>query len=533
VSGPPTASASPAAGQGPAAGVDPRRWWALAACLTALSMTLVDATIVNVALPSIGAGTGAGASQLQWVVSGYALAFGMVPILGGRLGDDRGRRRLLMIGIVGFVATSAAVGLAPGPGVLVAARIAQGVAGGLVNPQVSGIIQNLFQGAERSRAFGFLGANVGAATAAGPVLGGAVIALGGDRIGWRLCFLVNIPVGLGSLWAVRRWVPAMTRAPVGHRLDLIGVALLAVGLFGVLFPLVEVDSRHDPRLTIALVPAVAVLGVFAWWERGPARRRGSPLIDTDLFRIRSYADGVLIAVVYFCSFTGLPLVLSLFLQVGLHLSALHAGATASAYALGTVISAPIGGSLVPRFGRRLMVAALVVFTAGVAATAVASHLAVGHLDTRGLVLALALPLFVAGLGGGGVITPNQALSLADVDARGGSSAGGLLQTSRRVGSAIGTAVLSAVFYSAAASAVHSVGIDRAVGYGRAYERALAVAVLFALAALALAVLDARRPVGLSGPSGRMPGPRRCPGGRPMPGRGRSGGRSCGCSRRRR
>lgn len=456
-------------------------------------MTLVDATIVNVALPSIGASTGAAASELQWVVSGYALAFGMVPILAGRLGDDRGRRRLLLIGIAGFVATSAVVGLAPDPRVLIVGRLAQGVAGGLVNPQVSGIIQNMFPGEERGRAFGALGANVGVATAAGPVLGGVIIALGGDRIGWRLCFLVNIPVGLGALYFVRRWVPVSGRLPTHRGLDLTGVALLALGLFGVLFPLVEYDSDHDARLAVVLLPAVAVLVGFVRWERGPARRRGSPLIDVDLFRIRSYADGVVIALVYFCSFTGMPLVLSLFLQEGLHFTALQSGATASAYALGSVVSAPVSGRLVARFGRRLMVAALAVFTAGVALTAVASRLAAGQVSDHRVAFALAVPLFVAGLGGGGVITPNQALSLAEIDARGGSTAGGMLQTSQRVGSAIGTAVLSAVFYRAATAHTASTGAARAVGYGHAYELALLVTVGFALVALGLGIADARRP----------------------------------------
>jgi EmrB/QacA subfamily drug resistance transporter len=484
-------SAGAAAGPGADAQLDPRRWRALTACMTALFMTLIDATIVNVALPSIQKSTGAAASELQWVVSGYALAFGMVPIIGGRLGDDRGRRRMLLIGLGGFVVMSAVVGFSPSPAILIGARLLQGVAGGLVNPQVSGIIQNLFPPRERGRAFGYLGANVGAATALGPVLGGAIIALGGERIGWRLCFLVNVPVGLGSMYFVHRWLPVSTRKMTPQNLDLPGVGLLAVGLFGVLFPLVEYDSDRNPLLAVALIPAAAVLTCFYLWERGPARRRGHPLIDTGLFRIRSYADGVLIALVYFCGFSGLPLVLSLFLQEGLGFAALASGLTASAFALGTVISAPIGGRLVPRFGRRLMVAALALFSIGVAGAAVAGHLTAGRVAGHDLAFALAVPLFVAGFGGGCVITPNQALSLAEIDARGGSTAGGMLQTSQRVGSAIGAAVLSAVFYTVAAGYIHSTGSARAAGYGNAYVLALVVTVGFGLVSLALAIKDSR------------------------------------------
>ena len=148
---------------------DPRRWAALFVCVTALFMTLLDVSIVLVALPSIGRGIGAGPSQLQWVVSGYALAFGMVPIIAGRLGDDRGRRLMLLIGIAAFVVTSAMVGLAPTAGVLVVGRVLQGLAGGLINPQVSGLVQQLFPVHERGRAFGAIGTAVGVATASGPV----------------------------------------------------------------------------------------------------------------------------------------------------------------------------------------------------------------------------------------------------------------------------------------------------------------------------------------------------------------------------
>ena len=158
------------------------------------------------------------------MVSGYALAFGMVPIIGGRLGDDRGRKRMLLIGIAAFVVFSALVGLAPDPGVIIVGRVLQGLAGGLLNPQVSGIVQQLFPPAERGKAFGAIGAAVGIATAAGPVVGGAIIALGGPEFGWRLCFLVNVPVGHRVAAPVR---PAAAGDPARGRhraaLDLPGV----------------------------------------------------------------------------------------------------------------------------------------------------------------------------------------------------------------------------------------------------------------------------------------------------------------------
>jgi EmrB/QacA subfamily drug resistance transporter len=457
-------------------------------------MTLLDISIVNVALPSIAAGTGAGPAQLQWMVSGYVLAFGMVPIIGGRLGDDRGRRGMLLVGIAGFVVTSAVAGLAPTAGLLIAARLLQGLAGGLINPQVAGLVQQLFGPAERGKAFGVIGAAVGIATASGPVVGGAVIALGGAELGWRLTFLLNVPVGVASFVLCRRWLPATPRSGQRRRLDLPGVALLALGMFGVLFPTVQYDTDHDARLWLLLVPAVAVLAGFAGWERGPARRRGYPLIDTALFGIRSYAAGLGLAVLYFSAFTGLPLVLSLFLQQGLGYSALAAGLTAAAYALGSAVSAPLAGRLVPRLGRRLLVGALVLFGAGVVGLLVVALSAPGSAPDGLVWLFLAAPLLLTGFGGGSVLTPNQALSLADVDVRGGSTAGGMLQTAQRLGAAVGTTLLAAVFYANVGPHAAEHGLARSADYGRAYGAALAVSLLFTAAALALAVVDARRAV---------------------------------------
>ncbi|MBE7190029.1 MFS transporter [Jatrophihabitans endophyticus] len=470
---------------------DPRRWAALFVCVTALFMTLLDVSIVLVALPSIGHGIGAGASELQWVVSGYALSFGMVPIIAGRLGDDRGRRAMLLTGIAFFVLFSATVGLAPTPGVLIAGRVLQGLAGGLINPQVSGLVQQLFPQHERGRAFGTIGTTVGVATASGPVIGGGIIALGGDSIGWRLCFLVNVPVGIASFLLCRRLLPKDQPRDHKRALDLPGAGLLALGMFGVLFPIVEYDSDRDFTQLVIVAPALAVLVGFVLWERGPARRRGHPLMDLALFKLRSYSSGVALAFVYFVGYTGTPLVLSLFLQYGLGFSPLHSGLTAVAYAVGTAVSAPIGGRLVPRIGRKLLVGALLLFVAGVAGAAVVGLLATGHLANDDIAFALAGPLLVAGLGGGSVITPNQALSLSEVDVAGGSTAGGTLQTAQRVGNATGSALGSAVFYGVAASAAGLSGAARASHYGHAYASALGLAVLFGLGALALAVHDAR------------------------------------------
>jgi EmrB/QacA subfamily drug resistance transporter len=471
--------------------LDPRRWAALAVCVSALFITLLDVSIVNVALPSIRRSLGADPSELQWVVSGYALAFGMVPIIGGRLGDDRGRKPMLMLGITCFVVFSALVGVASSPEVIIVGRVLQGLAGGLLNPQVSGIVQQLFPRHERGKAFGLLGAAVGCAPAAGPVVGGAIIALGGPQFGWRLCFLVNVPVGILSLVLCRRLLPPTPPRQATRALDLPGAALLTIGVFGLLFPAVEFDASHDLRLALLALPALAVLAGFVLWERGPAARRGHPLIDVGLFRIRSYTDGVVLAVLFFCAYTGTPLVLALFLQDGLGFSPLHSGLTASAYALGAAISAPIAGRLLHRHGRRVLVAALVLFGAGVAAAASVAAGAAGVVGASAVAILMAPALLLAGLGGGSVITPNQALSLAEVDVAGGSTAGGMLQTSQRIGNALGAAVISAVFYAAVTGAP-AAGAAREAEYGHGYATALLVSVGFTVAAFVVALRDARR-----------------------------------------
>ncbi|MEO9138798.1 MAG: MFS transporter [Jatrophihabitans sp.] len=471
---------------------DPRRWFVLGVGIAALFMTLLDATIVNVALPSMGRTLHADPAELQWVVSGFALAFGIVPIVAGRLGDDRGRRRMLLIGIGGFVLSSFLAGLAPVPAVLLVARALQGLFGGLVNPQVSGLIQQMFPLSERPRAFGLLGLNVGLAQALGPVVGGVIIAIGGTQLGWRLTFWINVPVGAIAFVLAWRLLPRDARRPEPRRLDLPGAGLLALGLGGILYPVVEYDADRNATRLLLVLPALGVLAVFWWWERGPGRRRGYPLIDTGLFRVRSYSDGLGLALLYFAGFAGTALVLSLFLQDGLGFSALESGLVATGFAAGVAIGAPVAGRLIGRFGRQVLVVGLVTFLVGIIAALGSVRLSSGVLAPADVAWLLVPALFVAGLGGGAVITPNQSLSLEEIDVSGGSTAGGMLQTAQRVGAAIGAASLTAVFYGQVAGSAPASGQARAAHYGHAYSAALLVSVVMGGAALVLAVREVRR-----------------------------------------
>jgi len=458
---------------------DPRRWVALLTCCSALFMTLLDVSVTNVALPSIGAATDATPAQLQWVVSGYTLAFGLVPVLAGRLGDDHGRRLMFQVGVAGFAVTSVLAGLAPTAAVLIAARVLQGLAGGLINPQVSGLVQQLFPGNERGRAFGVLGTTVGLGAALGPVVGGGLIALGGQHAGWRLVFFVNVPIGLAVLLFARRLLP---RDPaVGrHRLDVPGAAYLGGATFCVLFAAVEYDAWHDGRLAWLALPAVVLITAFVRRERRLTRLRRDPLVDLQLFRVPSYSAGVLLAIAFFPAMAGLTLVLALYYQQGLGYTALQSGLGVTAYALGSAVAAPLAGRVVTRIGRPLVVAATVTFGVGAAALA----LLVAHAPTSGVAVLFAPALFIMGVGSGAIITPNQALTLMEVDPVTGSTAGGVLQTAQRIGLATGQAVIGAVFFASLGGSGTT-----AERYGHALQSAIMAALAFVVLATAVGATD--------------------------------------------
>lgn len=452
---------------------DRTRWIALLVCCSALFMTLLDVSITNVALPSIGDSTSAGPAQLQWVVGGYTLTFGLVPVIAGRLGDDHGRRRMFQVGVVAFAATSALSGLAPTAEALIAARVLQGVAGGLINPQVSGLVQQMFRDSERGRAFGALGTTVGLGTALGPLIGGALIAIGGPDLGWRLVFFVNVPVGVVVALLARRFLP--DPPPVGrHRLDVLGAVILGSATFCVLFGSVEYETFGSSMLLLA-IPAVVLLVLFWLRERRLTRERRDPLVDLRLFRRPSYTSGVVLALCYFPAQAGVPLVLALYFQRGLGYTALESALGVTAFAVGSAAAAQAAGRYVTRIGRPLVVGAAATFGLGAASLGVVALTS----PTEQVALLVAGPLFVMGLGAGALITPNQALTLMDVDPVVGGTAGGVLQTAQRVGLAIGQAVIGAAFFSAV------------VGTGpAAYSRALATAVLVALGFVAAALVVA-------------------------------------------
>lgn len=455
-------------------GPDPRRWKALSVALTAGFMSLLDVSIVAVALPSIQRGLQTDAAGVQWVVSGYALAFGLTLVPAGRLGDAFGRRRLFMLALAGFVLFSALAGAAPSIGWLIAARLAQGLSAGAMAPQNSALIQQLFSGAERGRAFGFFGATVGVSTAIGPVAGGAILALAGEDAGWRWIFLVNVPIGVVALLLAFRLLPRGGGSGERGHIDLVGTGLLGAAVLALMLPLVLAESGGLAELWWLFPVGIALLVVFALVERRVARRGGEPVLDIDLLTTTSgYASGAALGFAYFVAFSGVWLVFALYFQSGLGYTPLQSGLAVTSFAIGSAGSAVIGGMLVARLGRKLTVLGLSLVVLGMGATAVVIWLTPPEVTGW----AVALPLFVGGVGGGWVISPNTTMTLQRVPVRMAGSAGGALQTGQRVGAAIGTSALPGVFYAVLAANGQSFSGAAAVAIGSA---ALAVCVALAI-----------------------------------------------------
>lgn len=454
-----------------------RRWQAVAVGLVATFMTLLDVSIVNVAVPSIDRALRLSSDALQWVLAGYALTFGLILVPAGRFGDVWGRRLIFVVGIALFTLTSAAAGLARSAEWLVTARLLQGFAAGMLTPQVSGVIQELFRPADRGRPFGLLGATVGVSTAIGPLLGGSLIALGGPEHGWRWVFIVNVPVGITAAALGLRVFPGRRAGvPGDRRLDPVGVLLLGLGVVLVLLPLVQERQWRGPLKWLLLPAAALVLAGFAWWENRYGRR-ARPVFNLLLLRIRSYRLGALIALVYFAGFTAVFFVFTFYLQAGLGYSALLAGLAITPFALGSAASATLGGRIVNRYGRKLVAVGLLLTATGLVAVVATLSLA----PAGGVPLRLAAPLLVAGLGSGLTITPNQALTLTEVPVDEAGSAAGMLQTAQRIGAAVGIAAVGAIFFSTLASS----GGD----WSRAFRYAILMAAGFVSIALAAAVAE--------------------------------------------
>ncbi|MEY9939762.1 MFS transporter [Streptacidiphilus sp. MAP5-3] len=432
---------------------DRRRWLALAVVMTASFMDLVDATIVNVAIPSIERDTGAGFSAIQWITAGYALAFAVGLITGGRLGDIYGRKRVFLLGTAGFTAASLLCGLAVNPEMLVATRMLQGVTAALMVPQVLSIIHATFTGEERGKVFGMFGAIIGLAAVTGPLLG-AVLTQGNlFGLEWRPIFLINLPFGIAGLVLGRRFIDE-SKAPQALRLDLVGVALATVGLLLVVYPLVQGRELGWPVWGYLLMAGgVAVLGGFVRYERRKTAKDGSPLVELTLFRAKSFAAGVGVQLVFGAACGIFFLVWTLYMQIGLGWSPLHAGLTGLPFTVACSATAGLSVQLlVPRVGSRR------VLQGGALITATGVLLYIGEAYRYGHAVhswQMALPLLVMGAGMGMIFSPLTDAVLSEVPREHAGSASGLINTTNQLGNAFGLALTSVAFTGT--TVVHAFG----------------------------------------------------------------------------
>ena len=462
--------------------------------LLPLAMSLMAVSSVNVALNTIEAGLGATSSDLQWILSGYALAFGITLIPGGRAGDVLGRGSFFVLGLTVFVLASLACGLAPTPALLNVARLVQGVGAGLFNPQIIGMIQQYYTGAGRARAFALFGLTISVSVAVGPILAGAIINAVGPDWGWRWAFLANIPLGVLGIVLALAWFPfgkervrlaarraaragqvSADAAPVRIDLDPVGSVLVAAAVLSVMYPFME----HDNPMIWGLL-VVAVLLVWAWvaWERRYRAAGREPMVDVELFSFRSFSNGSLIAGVMFMGVTSTFVVVALFLQSALQVSPLAVGLIGLPNAIASAWASMWSGRHVMTHGRRIVVGALGTMASGAILSIGAVWLIV-RLDVSFWILAA--PLTLIGLGMGAMGSANQTLSLEDVPPTYGGTAGGVKQTVERVGTAIGNAMITGIFFAA-----HALQ-----GWPTAFAVAFGAISVFLLLAMGLAIRDER------------------------------------------
>lgn len=415
-----------------------KRWAALAVILGAEAIDLLDASIVTVSVPTIRDDLGLGLSTVQWIVAGYSLAMAVGLITGGRLGDLFGRRRMFLVGVLGFVLTSLLSAVAPTGETLIMSRVLQGLFGAVMLPQGFGMIKEMFPPREMVKALGMFGPVMGASAVCGPILAGWLIDLDLLGLGWRTSFLINVPVGLLTCAAAIRLLPAgVTESrTVRRRLDVPGMLLAGTGSLLVVFPLVQGRESGWPTWTfVVLGGGVAVFGLFA---RRVCRVR-FPLVEPSLFRKRPYTGGLVVVLMFSGLVAAFAFILNLLTQLELGYSATEAGLAIAPVSLGIVLGSLGGYGLARRIGRRTLHLGLVV-----------TGLGLGTLyallpDPSGSPWHFVPGVLVAGVGMGLMIAPLFNVILAGVDDHEVGSAAGVLTAVQQLGSAVGVAVLGTVF----------------------------------------------------------------------------------------
>jgi EmrB/QacA subfamily drug resistance transporter len=440
-------------------------------------MVVLDFFIVNVALPSMQSDLHASDGAIEWVVAGYALTSAVLLITAGRLGDQFGRRKVFSIGLALFTLASLECGIAGSAQVLVAARLLQGAAAAILMPNVLSIIGVAYTGADRARALTAYGLVMGLAAVGGQLIGGLLVQADVAGLGWRTCFLINVPIGLAALALAPRVVPESRNGDAG-RLDVTGTLLVTAGLTAVVLPLVEGRQHGWPAWTwISLAVAPPILGAFVAHQRRLTLRGGTPMLDTTLLRQRSFSAGLLTQFTFWGGQASFFLVLALYLQAGRGLSAMTAGLVFTILAASYLAASMVSEGLLAKFGPRMLAAGALTLATGHALLLAA----VADVGVGGSIAPLVPGLLVIGAGMGLVIAPLTTTILSGVDPQRAGAASGMLATTQNVGTALGVAVTGVIFFGA----LHS-------GYDHALQLSLAQLAILLVVAAALARLLPRQ-----------------------------------------
>ncbi|MEU3712044.1 MFS transporter [Streptomyces catenulae] len=459
-----------------------RRTVTLLIVLLAAFMDLLDATIANIALPTIRTELHASAAQIEWVLAGYTLAFALGVVTGARLGDLYGYKRVFLIGMAGFTAASALCGAAPTPGLLVAARVLQGLFGAAMIPQVLSQIQLLYAPHERGRAMAAFSSLSSLAAALGPVLGALLLESAWTGLGWRAVFLINVPVGAVAVFAAWRVLPE-GRATTRPRLDLPGVVLSGIGLLLLLYPLTLASDRGTWPVWswAAFVLGVLVLALFHRAQRLRSAADRSPLVEVALLRIPSVGGGLLVEFLIFLPMMGFFFTLLQLLQAALGFTPLTVGVLMLAWPVANAGFATFGATvLMPRIGRGTVQIGIAVMAAGLAILGITAHGATPDTPWAAFVPGV----FVAGSGAGLAVAPLAQLTLQDVPERHVGSGSGLFNTVIQVAASLGVALFGTLYFHPQPDRAHQLARDAGPAFATTMWVSVALlAVTFALSYL--------------------------------------------------
>ncbi|MFD0763229.1 MFS transporter [Mucilaginibacter lutimaris] len=449
--------------------IDPRRWMALAVLLTGTLLPPLDFFIVNVALPAIRTDLHASPADTQLVVSVYAAAYAVTLILGGRLGDIYGRKRVFIFGMLGFGIASALCGFAPSPAVLVAGRLLQGVSAAVMGPQSLASIHAIFPTEEKNRALSFYGATFGLASVAGQLLGGVLVSADLFGLGWRSVFLINLPVILLAMPAASRLLRE-NRAETSEVLDIPGALLLAAGLLALVLPLIEGRENNWPWWCISLlIVSVPLLILFWRLERAKESSGGSPLVYPSLFKKGGLRRN-LSAAFFFYALASFFLIFAVYEQGALGHDTLATGLAILPLGIGFFLGPWCSPAIVSRLGSRTAAFGMLLEVTGL--------IVAGVLALNGITFYLFLPLFMIGLGQGIAVPAVVRLNVDEVDPRFSGLAAGLVTATFQVSAAVFVALIGGLFFTLAPDGARAEGIQFAFGVA-----SLAIGLSLALAAM--------------------------------------------------